>query len=316
MVRRVDVLFSTFNGSATLPTMLEAFKRLVTPFEWRVLVVDNGSRDTTREILEAFSASLPLEVLTQPRPGKNRALNVGLKAVRGDLIILTDDDIAPEPNWLVRLCAAADAQPNFALFGGAIRPRWPSPPPDWLLEEADLEMAYAVTGESMEAGPVHPMWVWGPSMAVRRDVFESGLRFDESVGPGPGDYIMGSETDFTNRAAAAGFRCWHVADAVVEHLVRPHQIEPSWVIERGFRAGRQAGRSAAKRLTTGSEGPLLLGYPRWRLRKWFEATTREFWHGKVTRNQRVWFRNAYARRFEEGVLFQLREARRAHNALT
>lgn len=311
MVQHVDILFSTYNGAATLPTMLDAFKSLATPFKWRVIVVDNGSRDATREILEAFSTSLPLKILTQPNPGKNRALNVGLKAVRGDLVILTDDDIAPDPHWLIRLCAAADANPDFAVFGGAIRPRWPSPPPDWMLEEGDTLMAYAITAESMQSGPISPGLVWGPNMAVRQSVFNLGLQFDESIGPGPGNYIMGSETDFTRRAAAAGFGCWHVADAVVEHLVRPHQVEPRWVIERGFRAGRSAGLVAAKQRTAGVDEAMLLGYPRWRLRHWLEATAGAFWHKKITRNQRKWFRNAYSRRFDEGVLYQLREIRRA-----
>ena len=49
---------------------------------------------------------------------------------------------------------------------------------------------------------------------------------------------MGSETEFTVRLERAGHGAWFVADAVVEHMVRPEQMAEEWVLSRAYRHGR------------------------------------------------------------------------------
>ena len=77
-------------------------------------------------------------------------------------------------------------------------------------------------------------------MAVRRAVFERGLRFDESIGPNGSDplYPMGSETEFLRRAAKAGFAAWFTREPLVQHIVRPHQTMDSYLADRAYRHGR------------------------------------------------------------------------------
>jgi glycosyltransferase involved in cell wall biosynthesis len=58
--------------------------------------VDNGSPD----LLRTHADRLLLTVVSQPQRSKNRALNLGLRHARGELIVLTDDDFIVEPGWL------------------------------------------------------------------------------------------------------------------------------------------------------------------------------------------------------------------------
>src|SRR5688572_25020140 len=98
----LTVLLASRNGGAVLPRTLDGYRRAATPpVGWKIVVVDNGSTDDTQQVIESFKASLPIEGLTQPIPGKNRALNTGLGAVEGRLAIITDDDAIPEPSFLV-----------------------------------------------------------------------------------------------------------------------------------------------------------------------------------------------------------------------
>ena len=53
--------------------------------------------------------------MVEPEAGKNIALNAGLAFVSGDLVVLTDDDAIPRPDWLVRLRQAADSNPTFGI---------------------------------------------------------------------------------------------------------------------------------------------------------------------------------------------------------
>lgn len=311
----LTVLIATFNGAETLPTTLESFTRLELPEGgWKLIVVDNASTDDSAQILERYKGRLPLQVLHQPRPGKNAALNMALPHVDGELIVFTDDDVVPGRDWLRRLQEAAAAHPDFAIFGGRIIPRWPKQPSDWFLEEVPLAMAYAVTTPEWTDGPISAGNVWGGNMCVRKRVFDSGgFRFNEVVGPAAGNYIMGGETEFTMHAERAGFKCWHVPAAVVEHLVRDYQLEPRWVISRAFREGRSAGFRVMQNPAEKDAGPvsLIFGFPRWRVRRLIESSILALLYLLLGMKRR-WFHHAYIASFEKGVLYELRRQRRVN----
>jgi len=255
----LTVLFATHNGARWLPRVLEAFAALEAPAGgWKLVAVENASTDATAQVLQSFLTRLPLTVLRAPAPGKNRALNLGLAQAAGDLVVLTDDDVLPAPDWLVRWRAAADKNPDWDVFGGRIVPAFEVPAPDWLLHWAPHDLAYGATPER-PAGPVEPGFVFGGNMAVRTRVFAAGHRFAETVGPAPGSYAMGSETEFTTRLAGLGYRCGFCPEAVVGHLVRREQMTRDWLIGRAMRFGRGLYR---RELAAGAwRGPRLLGAP-------------------------------------------------------
>lgn len=263
----LTVLFATRNGAHILPQVLEAYARLREPAGgWKLVIVDNGSDDGTRECLAAYAGRLPLTYVSEPRPGKNAALNTGLAATAGDLVVLTDDDVYPGPGWLVALRDAADAHPDYAVFGGVIVPRWEAPPEPWILSWVRLGPVYSLSPELPE-GEMPPYYVFGPNMAVRASVFAAGggHRFDESIGPRGGDYPMGSETEFVQRLHAAGFRAWHCRAAVVEHFIRRHQLQRGWILQRAVRYGRGQQRLGAADVPT--DARRWFGVPRYFFRE-------------------------------------------------
>ncbi|HXT48722.1 MAG TPA: glycosyltransferase family A protein, partial [Gemmatimonadaceae bacterium] len=92
----LTVLFATYNGEAVLPDVLAGFIELRSPVGgWKLIVVDNGSVDRSRAIIDSFRGRLPLEWLSEPLPGKNVALNAALGRIEGDLAVFTDDDVFP-----------------------------------------------------------------------------------------------------------------------------------------------------------------------------------------------------------------------------
>ena len=243
----LSVVFATRNRAALLPRVLEAFAGLAPPRGgWALLVVDNGSTDATLEVLRGQAGRLPLTALSCPAPGKNRALNLALPHLRGDLAVFTDDDVLPDADWLVRLRAAADAHPEASLFGGTVLPDWPRPPPAWLSEQA-VEFSVLYAQQRRPSGPCGYADIFGPNMAVRSAVFAGGTRFAEHVGPDGSKplYAMGSETELLRRLDAAGHRGWFEAAARVSHIVRPEQMEEAWILDRAYRYGVGEGRHYA-----------------------------------------------------------------------
>lgn len=234
----LTVLLATRNRARILRDVLETYCGLQPPGAgWKLVVVDNGSTDDTSEVIASFAGRLPLQSVVEPSVGKNCALNTGLPFVEGDLIVFSDDDVFPRSDWLVQLRKAADDHPAYTIFGGTILPRWEIPPPKWT-QWIDQGPVYTITDPLQEEGPVSPDKVFGPNMAVRMSVFQSGTRLNPTIGPRGSDYPMGSETELVLRLGQQGYRAWHVQDAIVEHFIRKEQEEKPWVLQRATRWGR------------------------------------------------------------------------------
>ena len=260
----LTVLFATRNGERVLPAVLESYCALLPPpGGWKLVVVDNGSSDGTKDAVMAFRQRLPLTYLFQPTPGKNAALNTGLASVSGDLVVLTDDDVFPRPDWLCEMRATADAHPGFSIFGGVVLPRWEVPPAEWILTWVPLECVYTISTPYRADGPTAPNVITGPNMAVRADVFQAGYRFNPAIGPRGKRYAMGSETEFVMRVVNAGYAAWHSPRPVVEHFVRETQLQRAWIFARAIRFGRGMHRLGVNQ---SARTPKWLGVPRWLFR--------------------------------------------------
>lgn len=252
----VTVVFATRNRATALVPVLESFTGLTTPEGgWKLLVIDNGSTDDTPALLHGYTGRLPLTVLTEPRAGKNRALNTALPHFEGELIVLTDDDVLPQADWLVQLQRAARAHPDASLFGGTVLPHWSHPRPAWLTEAA-VPFSVLYAQQKREAGSCSYDAIFGPNMAVRGSVFTAGHRFSETVGPDETRrmYAMGGETEFLRRMDAAGYTGWFVPEAVVGHIIRPEQLDENWILQRAYRYGVGEGSNYAPRNADGSSG--------------------------------------------------------------
>jgi hypothetical protein len=240
------VILSTLNGKARLSEMLEAMLGVRIPPGTSIHIVDNGSTDGTHELLESYKDRLPLVLYTQPIPGKNHCLNLVLSQVletmdENELVVLTDDDILPGPDWLEEMESAGRAHGDCNVFAGRVLPHWPY---------SDISHLDALRGHfgilfsltNSKEGPCPPVLAWGPNMAVRAGVFQSGTRFDPAFGPNGGiSFPMGSETELMERLAADGHRAWFVEKACVRHMIRASQLEHLSIVQRAFRHGYGTG---------------------------------------------------------------------------
>lgn len=267
----ITVVFATFNGARTLPTVLDTYCKLTMPEGgWKLIVVDNASTDRSREIIASYRDRLPVTYSFEEKPGKNAALNSAIPQFEGDLVIFTDDDVYPRPGWLVSMRDAADAHPSFAIFGGVILPRWETEPPDWIIKRVPLDVVFALSSPALTEGPTTPDRIFGPNMAVRADVFKSGFRFDDSIGPRGTSYAQGSETEFVRRLGKHKYASWHVHGAEVEHFIRNYQLRKSWILGRAIRYGR--GQYRLNQAARSIPPVLWFGAPRYLFRQILEET--------------------------------------------
>jgi glycosyltransferase involved in cell wall biosynthesis len=238
----ISVVISTYNRAEILSETLRSFKNLHMDgltVEW--VVVDNNSMDATPKVVQEFGNDLPIRYLFEPRPGKNCALNKALQVCRlGNIVVFTDDDITPEPDWLQQVAQSCDSHPEYSVFGGRVIPKFPAGrPPAWAQDPFIQAFAFA----RHDLGHVEweytgKMYPFGPNLWVRKAVLDQGFRYDENIGPRPKHRIMGSETKFLRDLAMAGYVMLYCPQASVQHRIQSKECAVRAVQFRAIRLGR------------------------------------------------------------------------------
>jgi len=233
----VSVIFATRDRADLLAdTLRELEGQNTAGLTWELIVADNGSTDDTPAVLRRAAQTLPLISVVEHQPGKNRALNRALDLARGDLLLFTDDDVAPDSRWISEMAEAAGRWPAHAIFGGRIVPRFPPQTPDWLRGHWFTGTAYARFEPQQNEGPMKKL-PFGPNFMVRAGAL-GAQRYNEGIGPLGEDYVSGSETELLIRLTEQGHQMVYVPSATVGHVVRPNQLSVDWLLARSYRLGR------------------------------------------------------------------------------
>ncbi len=169
---RVSVVIPAYNASATLGECLRALaNQRLAQAEYEVIVVDDGSRDTTAAIARTFH---PVRLIRQPNQGAPAARNCGIAAARAPWIAFTDADCIPSRGWLAALLAAVEGQVDrpMGVAGRTVGHQSLSPAAHYV----DL-----AGGLDAERHLAHPTFPFAPSGNVlyRRDLLERVGGFDE-----------------------------------------------------------------------------------------------------------------------------------------
>jgi len=119
---RVSIVVPTYNRAESLRRLLDALDQTVRQDEAvEVLVIDDGSTDGTRDVLEASTLN-GLVFRRQSNAGAAAARNYGIRIARGEYVLFTDDDCVPSQTWIVDMVTKLDEEPVLAGVGGAIEP--------------------------------------------------------------------------------------------------------------------------------------------------------------------------------------------------
>ena len=197
------VVVPTHDRADLLERLVAALERQETQRPFSVVVVDDGSRDETRTVLEKLAAStrLPLIPLRlDPGRGPATARNLGWRATDADVVAFIDDDCVPAPGWLEALVRAA------ARGGMAQGTTLPDP------AQASVSGPFSRTLEVTEPTGYYQTC----NMAYRREVLERLGGFDERF-----RHPTGEDTDLAWRALEDGVEAEFVGAAIVYHDVRP-----------------------------------------------------------------------------------------------
>jgi len=270
---RISIALCTRNRSRQLRATLEQMTRLAIPpnTDWELIVVNNGSEDATDAVIRRTAGRLPIQHLTEPRPGLSHARNRAVQAATGQYIVWTDDDVAVPSGWLAAYREAFARWPEAAIFGGPIRPVFLGQPPRWLERvKHRVGAAYAARLVAHPPAPIVPFQAlpFGANMAIRT-AEQRSCRYDPRLGVQPNCQLLGEETTCLRTLFARGAVGWWVPSAVVHHLI-PSDRQTLTYLWRYFRAQGELDA----RTQRDPYAPTVLGRPAWMWRQFAEAAGR------------------------------------------
>lgn len=102
--KKIVVMMPAYNEEKDLPVLLDRIQRaLVGWADYRILIVDDGSRDQTAQIVRNAAEQMPVELIQHPKNmGLGAAMRTGLKAAAqsSDVVITLDADNSQDPELI------------------------------------------------------------------------------------------------------------------------------------------------------------------------------------------------------------------------
>ncbi len=198
---RASVIIPTFNGAGKIAGCLRALRRQEFSGTFETIVVNDGSTDRTLEVLREFPEA---RVLTQSNAGPAAARNRGARAASGDILVFTDDDCEPFPDWLALMLKPFD-DPETTATKGAYRTRQRE------LTARFVQAEYQDRYRLMSRVPAID-FVDTYSAAFRRDRFLEIGGYDERF-----PIACAEDVDLSFRMSGRGWKLRFVAGAIVNH---------------------------------------------------------------------------------------------------
>jgi glycosyltransferase involved in cell wall biosynthesis len=245
----ISIVLCTYNRCGALRRALNSIQTLKSSPEitWEALVVDNNSKDRTKETVEACirRGRADLKYLFEGRQGKSFALNTGIQAARGSIVAFTDDDVIVHPDWLLRMKETFHGY-QCAGMGGKIVAVFPAGgKPDWLRTDTPFPFMNALV--HFDRGERHfPLQLspFGANMAFKKEVFLKHGLFRTDLGPTMGNTMgKGEDVEYSRRLLAAGELIMYDPRAVVYHTVEKERLEKSYFRSWYFNYGKYLTRT-------------------------------------------------------------------------
>jgi glycosyltransferase involved in cell wall biosynthesis len=244
---KCSVIVPTYNRSNLLEKSIKSIIfQDFPPYLYEILVVDNGSTDGTRNVVEFFSENHKehtIRYIFEPAPGLHSGRHKGAFESEAEILIYADDDIQAAPNWLSAIVQAFE-DPSVHIVGGPCLPEYEVDPPKW------IEQFWTRENGRMSCGPlsliqfggekreIDPVFIWGLNYSIqKKTLFELG-GFNPDSFPKHLLHLRGDgETGLSSKIKHKGYNAVYIPEAVVYHIIHKNRLTVSYFIERFYRQG-------------------------------------------------------------------------------
>ena len=176
---KLSLIICTRNRASKLEATLESILSLQYSDRWELVIIDNGSTDSTALVIDDFRNRFQHELITflEHQVGLSTARNIGWRLATGDIITFTDDDCYPAEDFLIAVTRCFKEDDCLGFIGGRILLYDQKDYPITIQEQ--MFRQEIKPGEFIPAGLIQ-----GANFAFRRSALESVGGFDMRFGAG------------------------------------------------------------------------------------------------------------------------------------
>jgi len=199
--RSASIVIPTFNGASRIRNCLDSLVTQTTGRDVEILVVDDGSTDNTASVVSTYSS---VRLITQANAGPAAARNRGALEALGKILLFTDDDCVPMPDWLEAMLEPFK-DPGMVGAKGVYRTHQKS------LAARFVQIEYEDKYRLM-AGLANIDFIDTYSAAFRRERFLEMTGYDTSF-----PVACAEDVELSYRMSARGWKMKFVPAAIVYH---------------------------------------------------------------------------------------------------
>ena len=249
----ISVIIPTYNRDFLLKKTIASLLVVDYPAsQFEVLIMDNASTDSTREIVEGIVCSnqrYHFKHIYVPEPGLLSGRHRGAKEAKSDLLVFIDDDIEVNKGWLLAIFETFKNS-KVCIVGGRSLPYYELEQPPWLnlfwTYKGEIKMCAALSlidfGE--KCMNIDPRFIWGLNFAIRKQtLFDLGGFHPDCLPKHLQRYQGDGETGLSFKAKQRGIVSAYQPKAVVHHHIPRQRLTLEYFQGRFFYQGVCMGRA-------------------------------------------------------------------------
>jgi len=242
---KYSVIIPTYNNCEILSKCLNRLSKLKKPKEgFEVIVVDNGSHDITKEVVETYKNKIEnLVYLYEASPGQHIGRHAGLKKARGEILCYIDDDSFVDKGWL-RAIEQTFSDNTIHLATGAVRPYFEATPPKWFKYMWHEDrwgkhlFKYSLIVLQNRFMEIPHSFSLGCNFIVKKeDVLKYKGFNPDCMPPQYMQYCGDGETTFSGKLNNAGIKAWYNPKISIHHLVSKKRMSKEYLRKRAQYVG-------------------------------------------------------------------------------
>lgn len=242
---QLSIIIPTRNRAPQLELAIKSLMMQTHPEDdFEIIIVDNGSTDQTRAVVELYQSELPNLVYTyEPSPGLHVGRHIGLELSKGEILVYADDDIEAFPTWLEGIVESFQV-PEVVLVGGNNLPKYEISPPSWI-EEFWLDTPYGKangTFSILDFGDqrkvISPHYIWGCNFSIRKEILiEIGGFHPDGMPDEFLKYRGDGETSISQEILKRGYISMFNPRASIFHFIPAKRMTREYIMRRGYIQG-------------------------------------------------------------------------------
>ena len=249
----IFAIVPTFAGEARIAETLDHLAEVEIPPDLylEICVVDNFGGDRTEAIVEAWSEkhpAIPTRYMHQSVPGRMNALQKGVDSTDAEWLIMVDDDVSVDRQWLKAAFSAMSGRNQVGFCGGPIELGDTSELDTWLHPVLPFFAIYDFGAAILE---FVDRQLAGAGLLIRRQAWQQSVPgICRLIGRTKGSLVGGDDIESQRSMQRRGWIGLYVPNMRLIHRVDPNRFRHSIVARQTFSVGlekcfhRMAGRSS------------------------------------------------------------------------